>query len=246
INTNGILTFNIEFPDYINQPFPFEYPSIAGFYSNVDTTSANESTSISIFSSQDPDQLEKVSELPNDIVVATWKNVGYFESKTDKLTTFQVIIISDDQDTFVQFLYPASGLNWLQGENGPLGLPDIRAQAGFVSEDGRYFNLEGSGTENARFLSEKSNVGIPGVFLYRVGPFDYEHNVQAPTNLDALTESPLYQTCSNAGQRVCSQRATCVDKEEGFCCICQPGFYGNGEVCIKDDFPRACNWFPSG
>ena len=48
----------------------------------------------------------------------------------------------------MQFLYPASGLNWLQGENGPLGLPDIRAQAGFVSEDGRYFNLEGSGTEN--------------------------------------------------------------------------------------------------
>lgn len=96
------MTFNIEFPDYINQPFPFEYPSIAGFYSNVDTTDANETTSISIFSSQDPEQLEKVSELvryayveqsdfeATDIVVATWKNVGYFESKTDKLNTFQV------------------------------------------------------------------------------------------------------------------------------------------------------------
>lgn len=102
INTNGILTFNIEFPDYINQPFPFEYPSIAGFYSNVDTTGSNDSTSISIFSSQDPEQLQKVSELvryayneqrdfeATDIVVATWKNVGYFESKTDKLNTFQV------------------------------------------------------------------------------------------------------------------------------------------------------------
>lgn len=56
--------------------------------------------------------------------------------------------MSDDQDTFVQFLYPSGGLNWLQGENGPLGLPDIRAQAGFVSEDGRYFNLENSGTDN--------------------------------------------------------------------------------------------------
>ncbi|XP_023302735.2 nidogen [Lucilia cuprina] len=250
INTNGILTFNIEFPDYINQPFPFEYPSIAGFYSNVDTTGANDSTSISIFNSQDPEQLQKVSELvryayneqadfeATDIVVATWKNVGYFESKTDKLNTFQVIIISDDQDTFVQFLYPSGGLNWLQGENGPLGLPDIRAQAGFVSEDGRYFNLEGSGTDIARFLSEKSNVGIPGVYLYRVGPFDYERNVQSPTNEDTRTESPLYsRSCSEAGQRVCSQHAQCVDKEEGFCCVCQQGFYGNGEVCIKDDFP---------
>lgn len=47
----------------------------------------------------------------------------------------------------------------------------------------------------------------------------------------------MYQSCSNAGQRVCSQFAQCVDKQEGFCCICQPGFYGNGEVCIKDDVP---------
>lgn len=57
-------------------------------------------------------------------------------------------IICGEQDTFVEFLYPSNGLNWLQGDQGESGLPDIRAQAGFVAEDGRYFTVTGSGTDN--------------------------------------------------------------------------------------------------
>lgn len=60
----------------------------------------------------------------------------------------KVAIINGEQDTFIQFLYPSDGLNWLQGDFGESGLPDIRAQAGFVAEDGRFFALPGSGTEN--------------------------------------------------------------------------------------------------
>lgn len=41
-------------------------------------------------------------------------------------------IIGDDFETYVQYLYPASGLNWIQGDIGESGLPDVRAQAGFV------------------------------------------------------------------------------------------------------------------
>lgn len=60
----------------------------------------------------------------------------------------KAIIISNDNETYVQFIYPAGGLNWLQGESGSSGLPDIRAQAGFIAEDGRYYSLQGSGSEN--------------------------------------------------------------------------------------------------
>lgn len=63
----------------------------------------------------------------------------------------KVAIINSEQDTFVQFLYPNTGLNWLQGDFGESGLPDIRAQAGFGAEDGRFFLLPGSGTENVRY-----------------------------------------------------------------------------------------------
>lgn len=42
-------------------------------------------------------------------------------------------IIIDEFETYVQFLYPINGLNWVQGDVGESGLPDVRAQAGFVS-----------------------------------------------------------------------------------------------------------------
>lgn len=45
-------------------------------------------------------------------------------------------------------MYPSNGLNWLQGDQGESGLPDIRAQAGFIAEDGRFFTVTGSGTDN--------------------------------------------------------------------------------------------------
>lgn len=60
----------------------------------------------------------------------------------------KVAIICGEKDTFVEFLYPSNGLNWLQGDQGESGLPDIRAQAGFVAEDGRFFTVTGSGTDN--------------------------------------------------------------------------------------------------
>lgn len=63
-------------------------------------------------------------------------------------------IISSQEDTYVEFLYPSSGLNWLQGDIGDSGLPDIRAQCGFVAEDGRFHTLPGSSSDNV------------GLFLY--------------------------------------------------------------------------------
>lgn len=250
INTNGLLTFNIEFPDYINQPFPLEYPSIAPFYANVDTSGANASTTVSLFQSGNPEHLKKASELVSysfteepdfeaeSLIVATWRNVGYYDSKTDLLNTFQAAVIYNEEKTFVQFIYPASGLNWIQGETGPLGLPDIRAQAGFVAEDGRFYNLDGSGTDNVRYVNENSNVGVPGVWLFRVGPLDYSDNVQSPDTTETSTDKPeVYHTCAEGSHKRCHSNANCHDKAEGFCCACKDGFYGNGHVCIKNDFP---------
>lgn len=69
-----------------------------------------------------------------------------FDNKQQQNT--QVAIICGEHDTFVEFLYPSNGLNWLQGDQGESGLPDIRAQVGFIAEDGRHFTVSGSGTDN--------------------------------------------------------------------------------------------------
>lgn len=65
----------------------------------------------------------------------------------------KVAIITSQRDTYVEFLYPSSGLNWLQGDVGESGLPDIRPQSGFVAEDGRFYTLPGSGSDSVGFQS---------------------------------------------------------------------------------------------
>lgn len=74
--------------------------------------------------------------------------MGYFSQKSDLLNSFQVVLIWSGEEAYTQFLYPQGGINWVQAETGDSGLPDVRAQAGFVSEDGRFYQLRGSGSEN--------------------------------------------------------------------------------------------------
>lgn len=88
------------------------------------------------------------------LFIVTWAGVGYHKNGTDKLNTFQVVIASDGEESYVEFLYPEGGIQWIQGTGDESGLPDARAQAGFVSEDGKFKALIGSGTEQIRNLEK--------------------------------------------------------------------------------------------
>lgn len=84
-------------------PFPLEYPSIAPFYSNVDTTNAGPETSISL--SKLPTERNKRLALEAvrrnfavddsfrvvNLVVATWENVGHYRENNTDQNTFQVM-----------------------------------------------------------------------------------------------------------------------------------------------------------
>lgn len=166
INTNGILSFGGELVGFLNLPFPLGNPLIAPFYANVDTTLPNDTATIVYFKSRDPALLHRTTELVRDnfgsllartggfealqVFVATWEHVGHYSMKNEVQNSFQVAIIQGATDTFVQFLYPEEGINWIQGDTGDSGLPDVRAQAGFAAEDDRTFMLPGSGTDNVR------------------------------------------------------------------------------------------------
>lgn len=79
-----------------------QYPAIAPFYSNIDTTDANVTSSISYFKSYDPEILNKASNYVKiafddaydfqaiSVFVATWANVGHYQAKNDVGNTFQV------------------------------------------------------------------------------------------------------------------------------------------------------------
>ncbi|XP_055547444.1 nidogen [Wyeomyia smithii] len=248
INTNGILTFGSEFQNYLNLPFPIEYPSIAPFYANVDTTLPNDTAAIVYFQSTDVDLLDQVTDLvrsafsdaidfeASHVFVATWEHVGHFNMKNDITNSFQVALILSEEESYVQFLYPENGINWVQGDTGESGLPDVRAQAGFISEDGRYLPLQGSGTDNIKHLTVSSNAGEPGTWLYKVGPLDQDQNVQEPNLLvDGSSHEP--RTCAEGGHFKCHSAATCTDTRTGYCCSCKNGYYGNGFSCVKNDVP---------
>lgn len=60
------------------------------------------------------------------------------------------MIASDGVQSYALFLYPEDGIKWIQGDGKVQNLPDARAQAGFMSGDGRLYALRGSGSEQVR------------------------------------------------------------------------------------------------
>lgn len=138
--------------------FPLDYPVIAPLYSNVDTTTAG---AVFYRETQDAYSITKASDdirkcfpnhdfRPKSIFITTWSDVGYHPKESDKTNTFQVAVISNGNDTYVQFLYPENDLKWIQAKTKITGISDARAQIGFVAEDIRFFTVKNSGTENIR------------------------------------------------------------------------------------------------
>ena len=88
-----------------------------------------------------------------------------------------------------------------------------------------------------RFLTDGSNVGVPGKWLYRVGPLAYEDNIADPES-GASAEEKEEESCAVSGRMKCHVKSTCADQPtEGFCCTCDEGYYGNGYNCLKNDSP---------
>ncbi|KAK0410862.1 hypothetical protein QR680_005366 [Steinernema hermaphroditum] len=51
-------------------------------------------------------------------------------------------------------------------------------------------------------------------------------------------------TCAQTSEP-CNSNAECVDHENGFCCQCQQGFYGNGKECLREDETQRITGFLS-
>lgn len=86
---------------------------------------------------------------PTSVFIATWIDVTYIE-RSDRKNSFQVAVISNGTESFVELLYPEREIQWIQRDAKLDSLPDAKAQAGFIAEDGRMFNLRGSGSHQIR------------------------------------------------------------------------------------------------
>ena len=89
-------------------------------------------------------------------------------------------MITDETRSFVIFNYADGEIQWTTGDDsgGWNGLGGTEAQVGFNAGDGvRYASVPGSQTPDIINIDTTSNVGIAGVWIFRV---DMEEMVQPP------------------------------------------------------------------
>ncbi|GAB6025426.1 hypothetical protein CHUAL_011172 [Chamberlinius hualienensis] len=253
VNANGLLSFVTEIPSFYNIQFPLDYPVIAVLYSDVDTRGHGTVRYGEVDDTQSLNDMTQGIRMhfsfaqnfqAKSAFIVTWDEVGYYNSKGDKLNTFQLVLVTDGQSSFAYLLYAANSIQWIQSEGKTSGLPDAKAQAGFMSGDGRMFALHGSGTDHVRNLDKLSNIGNPGVWLFHLGKLFPGQNIGIPdTNVG--TDFSDFQTCLK-GSALCHTDARCVDYSGGYCCECTSGFYGNGHSCLKDGVPQRINGVVTG
>ncbi|NXQ03987.1 NID1 protein, partial [Vidua macroura] len=196
VGTNGVISTQ-DFPretQYVDDDFPTDFPVIAPFLADLDTSGDRGN----IYYRQDDsrDVLDQAvgyiqagfprsagAFVPTNAFIATWEEVGAYQELSQdtepstKLNTFQAVIAYNDEDTYTIFLYPDGGLQFLgtrpkESYNVQLELP---ARVGFSwgdsddpKRDGLFHSLASS-EQALRNLERESNTGIPGVWVFHVG-----------------------------------------------------------------------------
>jgi len=162
VNNNGNLTFVNPLGQFTPSPFPItNQPMIAPYWGDVDTRGTG-----AVY----------VASPNQSTAVVTWDRVGYYNSRTNLLNTFQVVL-RDRPDTGldgnfdIEFRY--GQLQWTTGDasGGSGGLGGTPAQAGFDAGDGiNFFTLPGSRTSEVLNLANTSNVSLdtPGLWSFAI------------------------------------------------------------------------------
>ncbi|KJC47758.1 hypothetical protein UP09_09085 [Bradyrhizobium sp. LTSP885] len=160
INNNGNITFSSPLSAYTPEAIGagFDSPIMAPFWADVDTRGHGQ-----VF--YDLDQAD-------GIMTITWDDVGYYSEATDKLNSFQVVLINEGGGNFdIEYRY--GQIQWTTGSasGGSDGLGGTPARIGYTSGDGsHYYEVPQSGNQNALLTLPQTagNTGIDGVDVFNV------------------------------------------------------------------------------
>ncbi|MGV3663250.1 MAG: nidogen-like domain-containing protein [Prosthecobacter sp.] len=176
INNNGVLSFSFGVGSWSTTPFPEGRNLIAPLWCDVDTRAAGGGT-VWYRIEQDQADLDVINATINTQVptapgfratfalIVTWDHVGYYAMQVDKLNTFQAVVASNGMHTYVMFLYPPGGINWLTGQ-----VAGTNPQVGFDGADAvSYYSHPLSATPDVATMPAQTNTtpGIPGLLIYR-------------------------------------------------------------------------------
>ena len=173
LNNNGSVTFNAATSSFTPSSITgsTSNPIIAAYWADIDTrggavtpTPGGTSTGTNLLWYD----LDSVTHT----FTATWDDVGYYSSQTNKLNAFQLSIheINAAGDFDITFRY--ENIDWTTGNSsgGSNGVGGTPARAGYSAGNGvDYFELPQSGNQaDLLALESASNVGTPGTFVFSV------------------------------------------------------------------------------
>jgi hypothetical protein len=173
VNNNGSVTFNFATPTFTPSAITgaTNNPIIAPFWADVDTRGGAVSRTPG-GTSTGSNLLWYDLDTTTNTFTATWDDVGYYGSHTNKLNAFQLSLheINTQGDFDITFRY--EDINWTTGDasGGSNGLGGTVARAGYSAGNGtNFFELSQSGNQaNMLGLESASNVGTPGTFVFQV------------------------------------------------------------------------------
>ncbi|RNA04010.1 nidogen and EGF-like domain-containing 1 isoform X2, partial [Brachionus plicatilis] len=130
------------------------------------------------YSDEDPDFLAK------EALIVTYDNVAPLSGASSLVNTFQAILLSDGQTSYVLFFY--QDLNWQES-----------TRVGFISGYEKFstfisrsvFFLPGSSTQDVLNLVNNSNVRLNGAWIYKVSSMYTNETI-----IDMLPNSDLFKT----------------------------------------------------
>ncbi|KAM6188763.1 sushi, nidogen and EGF-like domain-containing protein 1 [Sarcoramphus papa] len=130
---------------------------------------------------------------PTWAFVATWYRVSFFGAASNKVNTFQAVLATDGATSFVMLNY--GDIQWTTGianqGDAHTGMGGIPAQAGFNSgDDVHYYNIPGSRSPAVLHIGRRSNVGIPGRWIFRVDKFTATEGPPIPMETPSTPSLP--------------------------------------------------------
>lgn len=198
VNINGVLSFRAvidKFTPLCGERLPRDYSMVAPFWADVDLSVGGQPPG-DVFhrESFQPAVLEKANaevgaafpELSSLrlkwALVATWSNVAFFgccQEGCRLRNTFQVVLTTDGVRSFAILNY--HNITWTTGTSRSsggdcfTGQGDVPAKAGFDAGDGHsFYTIPGSCQSDISTVDSRSNVGIPGKWIFRVDSADIQ------------------------------------------------------------------------
>lgn len=230
VGTNGIISTQ-KFPretQYIDESFPTEFPVIAPFMADIDTTGGrgkiyyreDDSADVLRRAAQEVRRgFPHVEFYPANAFIVTWEDVAAHEELTansrpsNMLNTFQAVLAYDSKNAYAIFLYPEDGLNFFGSHyKEPYGMQmALSAQVGFCrgeigfilwKTDGPYYSVT-SDEQSVKNLHQSGNVGISGVWLFHIGNASGLSNIEpAEVGVNSAEEPPVIDSTLNNQGRI--------------------------------------------